>query len=213
MGPDLGAVFYKLFCETATLRILWDQFVILFATKRERLSILNQSSGTFFSLVQKLFWQHALLTLARLTDPHRTAGKSNVSVCHLPHLISDDGVKQKLFPLIEQARVATDFARVWRNRKIAHTDLDLFIGRTAEELPAVTRDQVERAIGAIGEVLSCVEMHYKGGTLWFKEVPCIGGAAALLHVLRDGLEAEEERRERIRNGTFTAKDIGPRPVV
>ncbi len=213
MGPELGAIFYKLFCEIGTLRILWDQFVVLYATKKERLAILNRSGGTFFSLVQKTFWQQTLLTLCRLTDRGRVGGRSNASICYLPELILDDGLKHEVLPLIARACESTKFARDWRNRRVAHTDLELLVGRSATELAAAGKDQVEDAIAAIGAVLSRVQLHYQGSTLWVGSQPCLGGAEAVLHVLRDGIEAEDRRRERIKNRTFTREDVWARPPV
>jgi hypothetical protein len=213
MGAELGAIFYKLFCEIGTLRILWDQFVELFATKKERLSILNRSGGTFFSLVQQSFWQQTLLTLCRLTDRDRIGGRSNASICYLPGLVTDDRLKQELQPLIAHACESTKFARDWRNRRIAHTDLELLVGRSATELAAAGKDQVENAIIAIGAVLSRVQLHYQGSTLWVGSVPCLGGAEAVLHVLRDGIQAEDQRRERIRNRTYTREDVWAKPPL
>ncbi|HYD48679.1 MAG TPA: hypothetical protein VEB21_10045 [Terriglobales bacterium] len=209
MGAELGAVFYRLFNDTGTLHILWDQFVILFATKRERLSILNRSAGTFFRLVQNMLWQHTLLTLCRLTDPKTTAGKANLSIRCIPDLVNDAALREELGPLIEAAVEATNFARDWRNRRIAHTDFDLFAGRSAKELASASKTNVEHALAAIAAVLSHLEQRFKGRQLWFGNIPHAGGAEAMLYVLREGLEAEERRRQRLKDGSCTLDDLAP----
>lgn len=59
-------------------------------------------------------------------------------------------------------------------------------------LPAATRDNVEKAFGALRAVLNCVERFYcKGVTAY--EYPPLEGARALLYVLSDGIVRREER--------------------
>ena len=63
-------------------------------------------------------------------------------------------------------------------------------------LYAAGRAHVNQALEAISSVLNRVSKHYKHGTISFGLVGNLGDAESLLYVIRDGLDAEEARRER-----------------
>ena len=69
-----------------------------------------------------------LLNLARMTDPAFSMGrkdKANLSLQALPDLVKDTGLKSTVAELIDNALKATEFARDWRDRFIAHRDLGI----------------------------------------------------------------------------------------
>lgn len=75
-----------------------------------------------------------LLHIARLTDPPKSAGKSNLTVQRLTSAIDHPDTKFAVAELITKAQLDSEFCRDWRNRRLAHRDLHLALTRTAEPL-------------------------------------------------------------------------------
>jgi AbiU2 len=77
-GAQLGPVYHDLYNQCAWLYVKWHQFVELYGTDPERISLLNHAGGLFFRIVHDIMWDDTLLHLCRLTDPASTGmGKKN----------------------------------------------------------------------------------------------------------------------------------------
>ena len=209
MGPHLGPVYNALWNEVAWLHAKWHEYKELYGEKPPRLELLNRASGFFFRIVQDTLWENTLLHLARLTDPSRSAGRQNLTVLQLPSLVNDPGLREQLEALLTEAKSKAEFARDWRNRHIAHRDLDKALGKGAEPLAAASRNHVDEALRALAAVLNRVNTFYLKSTLTFDVIAPMTGGVALLYVLRDGLVAREKRLERLRAGLPDPDDLGP----
>jgi len=214
MGEELGELYSALWQQLTWLHRKWGDYVALFGTKPERIEILNSAAPDFFGNVQTALWEDALLHLARITDSPRSAGKPNLSFRRLPDLIERPEVKQSVEILLEQALQATDFARDWRNRRIAHRDLALALQRPTEPLLPASREGVNSALQALDQVLNAIAQAYLDTTTMFKfaQDPIGGGSISMLHYLRAGVRAEKERRARIRSANFSKTDIDREPI-
>ena len=213
MGPRLGPVYNALWNEVAWLHAKWHEYKQLYGEKPARLELLNRSAGLFFRIVQDTLWEDTLLYLARLTDPPRSAGRQNLTLCQLPSLVDDAGLRAQLEPLLTEARSRTQFARDWRNRHIAHRDLGRALGEGANPLADASRNHVDEALRAVAAVLNCVNTSYLNSALVFDVITPMTGGVALLHVLRDGLDAGERRLEGLRAGRPDPDDLGPERAV
>jgi HEPN superfamily AbiU2-like protein len=208
MGQELGNVFFRLRNETVMLHWKWGEFVALFGTKPERIELLNEAAGAFFWVVQDTLWADVLLRIARLTDPSQSARKDNLTLARLTALVAAPlGVEvERLF----QECVATSaFARDWRNRRIAHSDLALALEQqSATPLATASRKAVNDALAAFVALLNSVQVHYLRSEAMY-ELHTHGDAVSLLYVLRDGLKSDEERMKRLKSGNPTPDDFGP----
>lgn len=212
LGPDLGPVYNSLYQECAWLHIKWREYGELYAAKPERIDLLNRASGLFFRVVQDALWDDTLLHLARLTDPLSSSGKDNLTILRLPPLVDDIGLKNEVQPLVDAAVDATAFARDWRNRRIAHRDLALALQKGPIPLALASRKRVKNALHAIGCVLKRINRFYFDSDLKFDVIAVPSGAVELLHVIRDGLQANDKRRQRLREGKFDPNDVRILPV-
>lgn len=209
IGKELGELYSALWQQLNWLHRKWGDYVALFGTKPDRLTIFNRAASDFFGTVQTSLWEDALLHLARITDSPKSAGKPNLTFRRLPELIEREDVRNSVETLLRTSLDLTDFARDWRNKRIAHRDLSLALERPTEPLKPASRSSVNEALTALGEVLNCVSLAYLGSTTMFEFVqePTAGGSLSMLHYLRAGLNAEEARRQRIRSGTHSPEDL------
>ncbi|KNH29212.1 hypothetical protein ACS77_04820 [Pseudomonas syringae] len=212
MGQEIGAIYTALWQEVALIHQKWGQFVELFGTSPERVELLNKAAPTLFRTFQDSLWEDLLLHLARLTDPPQSVRKSNLSLRRLQEAVIGSPVETAVETLTSKAVTATAFARDWRNRKLAHRDLDLALGLQIAPLAPASRIAVKEALSAVADVLNVVAGHYHDSTTMFHFNGANTDAASLLYILRDGLRYEEERRMRLKSGTSTPDDFRPEKI-
>lgn len=212
LGPQLGPVFSRLSDDLAWLQVKWGEYRELYGTSSERIDLMNSAAGLFFRILQDAMWEDALLHLCRLTDPAVMGSKQNLSIQALPELCADAAVQEAVRTLVGQAVTATSFARDWRNRHISHRDRALALGSGTRPLAPASRAQVSAAISAIHRVLNEISERLLDSTLADEVITPPTGAEALLYVLRDGLKADAEKRERIRSSKFTTDDLRHDPI-
>lgn len=213
MGPELGPLYKELSNELVWLCWRWNQYVILYGGSQSRIDLLNSSAPFFFYVIQGTLWHETLLGIARLAGPVKTGGKANLSIHRIAPLLNDPQVKEEVAELLTAVTAHCEFAIQWRNRHIAHRDLDLALGREAKPLPGATQAAVDKAIDSLADVLNRVQRHHENSTTAYRFGAVAEDAESLLYVIRDGLRREEFRRERLQGGEYDPKDwnddLGP----
>jgi hypothetical protein len=213
MGSDLGPLYDLLKYECHTLHVDWAEFEVLFGASPERIDLLNEAAAEFFGRLQDAHFERVLLLVARLVDPPSSAGKSNATLCRLPQVV-DPQIRPKIEILLNIAKNECAFAQDWRNRHIAHRDLDLALNRSAMPLDPASRLNVKRALSAIVEVLNAVELHYCSDcTVGYEITHSPLGAIALLDVLEAGVDARKAEMERMMSGKFSPSDFAPKLAI
>jgi AbiU2 len=196
MGQDLGTTFYQLFNEFATLNITWKEYVILFGTDESRVELLNKAASGFFRLVQDSLFENVLLHISRLTDGPKVGGgggRETLTLQRLPTLVRPtirSDIDSRLKALLDRA----GFARDWRHRRLAHSDLRLALDEGATPLASASRRDVKETLEAIEGLLNAVETHYcETAPVSYDIAGHPGSAETLLHVLERGVEARATR--------------------
>ncbi|HTF45249.1 MAG TPA: hypothetical protein VK641_15185 [Terriglobales bacterium] len=212
MGQELGEIYAALWQEVAGIHSKWAEYAALYGTKESRVNLLNRAAPRFARLVQDILWEDVVLHIARLTDPPKSMGKSNLSVQSLAQAIDHPATRGAVERLVTRAIAESEFCRDWRNRHIAHRDLQLALARGAEPLKSGSRQSVSTVLSTLGEILNVVSSHYLDSTTRFDFDTSAGGALSLLHVLDDGLRSEQERRERLRQGCAEPDDYRPKDI-
>jgi hypothetical protein len=213
MGPQLGPFFQALDTECFWLRLRWLQYTTLFATDSARVQLLNQTAGLFLRIVQLGLWELTVLHLCRITDNAKTSNNANLTIQGLAPLVHDQSLRGEVHDLVATAVQKTKFARQWRNKQLAHTDLFLALGKGAEPLPAGYVWEVNEAIDSVVAVMNRVDAHFKREKTPFDFSEEPGYASDLLYFLREGLVAEDGRKKRLLEGRDTEEDRRPRPDI
>ena len=206
MGKELGALYTVLSNELVVLHWHWGQYIQLFASSSDRVTLLNRAAPFFFWIVQETTWEATLLSITRLTAPPSSLGKPNLTIQRLPALLDDERVRREVQELVDAAVASATFAKDWRNRHIAHRDLDLSLGRAAQPLAAATKAAVDKSLALLAEVLNHIDMHYFDATMHYDVLDQGGGAESMLYVIRDGLRREELRDQRLKDGQYDPAD-------
>jgi hypothetical protein len=196
MGADLGELYDALWQQLAWLYRKWEEYVALFGKSPERIELLNRAAPAFFRIVQDSLFEDILLHIARLTDKPETGKKSNLTILRLPQAVTDVNIRQATEVAMDGALRASEFCRDWRNRHIAHRDLDLAFGKGAKPLAEASREKVKVALKALSDALNVVAQHYLDTTTIFDLDRGLGGAENLVGVLGEGIKARDLRLRR-----------------
>jgi hypothetical protein len=200
MGAELGELHFLLWKEVVDLHLRWNVYRKLFAGSQDRFDLMNATAPRFFVDLNHLMWHDVLLHLARITDPPSSVGKTNLTIRAFESKISEPDLSSDVHQLVEEARRKTEFARDWRNRHLAHRDMERAKNPKVEKLAAASRAHVEDALGAIRAVLDCVQLHYEGSQTHYQGALAAGGGTeALMYFLRKGHDTElAERTQKLK---------------
>ena len=190
MGSQLGEIYHLLSDQVSWLHLKWSTLCELFAN-RETVDLLNSAAPAFFHELQRQMREDIFLHLCRVTDPPISGGKSNLTLRRLPGLVSERGMRLNLEAMVDNAVKRTEFARDWRNRRLAHTELN-----QSQPLASISRKHAEDALDAIRKVMNRLEQTYLNKTVSYQHtIPDLGGVASLIAVLRKGVDARRAERE------------------
>ena len=206
MGEELGGIYHRLWNEFALLHMRWVEFEELFGKDQERFDVMNEIAPGFFKSTMDMQWENLLLYLSRFADGHTVRYRKTLSLETLAKCAASKYVVG-LDDLVSIAREKIKFAQDWRNRLIAHLDLDHALDRTAKPLASASRFKVKEALLAIQNVLSAVELHFTGSGLHFDGVGHNWGGENLLADLKLMSRLRRERAERLESGNPTPDDL------
>jgi hypothetical protein len=211
-GADMGGLMHALWNETAWLYVLWHQYEELFGAKESRVEILNRAAPFFFRVMQDVLWDQTLLGIARLVDPSESPGKGrrqNLTVRGLPIHIVDRSLREEVENLCSIAKEKAGFAVDWRNRRIAHRDLNVTLESQANPLEPASRLKVREAMDAIAAVTQHIDLRVRQNNLIYDWADHPGDALSVLKRLRDGLAWREEYFERKKRGELQPDELNP----
>jgi hypothetical protein len=208
VGQELGELFHSISSELTWIHWRWKQYRTLFGEKQSRIDLLNEAAPFFFHIVHNVLFEDTLLAIARLVGPPKSLNKPNLTVERFPPLLADVTLRNEICALVQKAKISAEFAVDWRNRRLAHRDLDLILSRSQLPLTPATREQVEVTLSALRDVLGRIEMECCNAATVY-DSPAPGDAEALLYVIRDGLLRDRDRRERRKRRELHDEDIGP----
>ena len=200
MGENLGELYHYLWQELASLYSKWQEFIELFATKPNRIDLMNESSPYFFRIIEDVLWENIVLSIARLTDSTKSRGKDNLTICKIPDFIIDADFRKDIEAAINIAKKDSNFCRDWRNRRFAHMDYLSLLNKETNQLEIATRERTENALSSVANVLNKVSDKFNNSTTIFNlSGGTLGNANSLLYYIYYGLKAERDRGERIKN--------------
>ena len=171
LGSEVGEEFYRLYVYWLEALVQCKEYKVLFEDK-DHIDMLNAIGPSFFSNVQDIMQDSLVLHITRLTDPHES-GRNNIykslSIRMLPDRLQEgEGIRNRerfedcnwnnyLTELVNTAKTNAEFARYHRDKRIAHLDRDVVMNLpSADPLPPINREDVEKALNSIYAVIRFV---------------------------------------------------------
>jgi len=157
---------------------------------------MNATAPTFFVYFSDIVWHETMLRLCSVTDPPKSVGKDNLTLRRLSAAIPDPALSARVATEVEAAVRATDFARDWRNRGLAHLSLDLVLNPQAKPLAKADHTAVREALEALALPMNSISVHFQQTHFDFGgDVRPFGGAKGLIYFLSSGLGADQARKD------------------
>jgi AbiU2 len=188
MGSDLGEVFHQLMQEAAWLHLKWNEYIALFANAT-RVNQLNRAAPGFFRMVEETWSDDLILHICRMTDK----GNDVLTVRLIPKLVTV-ALRDEVNSRLRRLTAAVDFARDWRDRRIAHRNIALALDRSAEPLSVADKAAFTGAIEAIDELLHFVDHHFTNAErVMYDHLDTLGGAQSVLDIVERGLRDRDRQ--------------------
>jgi len=212
MGSELGIIFHELKQELMRIYLVWNEYVVIYGERESRIDLLNKSAPLFFKLVQDALWHQTLLHIARITDNPKMGKNNNLSIRLLSNYL-ESSLKEKNELAIDVSLKDTEFCRNWRNKKIAHKDLEIVTKKNSRLLKSATRLKVKKALSSISKVLNIVELHYFNSTTLYNYSDVDpNGSLSMLYLLDGGLRMNKVKRELKKSGQFDHEHLKLRDI-
>jgi AbiU2 len=124
------------------LRSQWEHFITLFEGTELKRELLQSTARTFFGDLHRLFVEHLVLHICRLTDSAQTMGRKNLTVKFLiehSDFSSAPDILKKLKRISADIDAFRELILPARNRFISHLDLEAV--RLGDPLGAASTDK------------------------------------------------------------------------
>jgi hypothetical protein len=173
MNNQCRQLFDALKLEVTDLHLRWVIYRQLYASSEAAIDLLNRSGSNVFYLLQFLLLDDCSLRLSKLTDPPSQGKFKNLSIKKLVDtLIKSDSAfpRGEVLKLFERLKERCDKFRQLRNKRIAHSDLDHTLMIATTPLPGISREDIEKALESLSDILNAIEYHYFNSQTLYAEV-------------------------------------------
>jgi hypothetical protein len=196
---DLKEVRDALWQDVVFVHTKWNIFKELHSTK-ENVDLLNFGGDEYFGIDQMIWAENIQMAIARLTDPHQTGSHKNLSMEQLLlHIDSatPPGLYAQVKAAVEELEALCEPIRARRMKLLAHSDLDVRLGRNAATLDPITSKVIDSCLEKMRDIMNAVELAHLGSTTMF-DTNLESPAGELLYHLKEA--REYQRQERVRLG-------------
>ncbi len=207
-GTDLGPLYHALYKDLVLLHAKWLEFRKLYAHSQERIDLLNEAAPFFFNVVQGVMWNDVLLHISRLTDPPEMRTYQQLTLLVLGEADLPEPLRGRVTEALELCKQQAAFARIIRNKHLAHRDLDHALGRMAEPLSMGSRADVEQVLSSFAALMNLVRKVFTNGEVAYRHFTAHGDGDDLAYCLRIAKTALAERDERLKCGQPLYGDLG-----
>lgn len=198
LGPDFGPVYHALYSDLVWLHAKWLEFRKLFAQAPEQIDLLNEVASWFFRVVEDVIWDDVLLHIARLTDePEMHKGKyKQLTVFRLADPSLGEPLLSRVGAALEVCQKRAAFARSYRDKRLAHSDLEHAMGTAVQPVSRGSRHSVEQVLAAFVDVMNLIYAAHTGGEVAYRYFAARGDANALTFHLRVAKRAIKDHEDR-----------------
>jgi len=196
---ELKAVRDALWQDVVFVHTKWNIFKELHSTK-ENVDLLNFGGDEYFGINQMIWAENIQMAIARLTDPHQAGSHKNLSMERLLLHIdpaTPPGLHAQVKAAVHELETLCEPIRARRMKLLAHSDLDVRLGRNPATLDSITTKVIDSCLEKMRDIMNAVELAHLGSTTMF-DTDLESSARELLHHLKEG--REYQRQERVRMG-------------
>ncbi|MBC8348882.1 MAG: hypothetical protein O3A82_02205 [Verrucomicrobia bacterium] len=172
----------------------WILYRQLFGTDEHRVSILNRSASTAFSMIQGMMLNDIQLSISRLGDPAGSGARKNLTLRRLlveVRKVNEATLASELEPLIDIFESHTENVRTRRNKAIAHLDLATKLETSVVSCAGPSREEIETALESLRGVLNHIELYFTDSQTLYNDCILRAAGDSLISSLTRGLRYSE----------------------
>ena len=189
MSPALQEKLNAIDIEVRNLHFKWKFFSQLF-TDPYWVKILNATASSLFQSVEDSMLADILLSIARLTDPPKSAGQENLSFENLIQEIPEGVLRAKAVSFLSEIKDKTQAMTTWRKKKLAHNDLKKALGSFS--LPPIQKKDLTDTLELIPKIMNLLYGHFSDTEIIYDMCITSNDGDSLFFYLEYGLDAWEE---------------------
>lgn len=209
LPSQIQELWASLLSDVVWLHGRWIIYRQLFGINKERVDLLNESAGTFTSIIQRLLLHDIQISISKIGDPAGTSSRANLTLRRLQLEIENIGeaaLANSMNSHLLAFETLCKKIRYRRNKWMAHNDLQTRLDEKAAPLTGPSRNEIEQALEAMRTVMHCVEFHYKAQRTAFEHFEMLEDGEHLISALLRG----KRYRELVRNGAISHADLRDR---
>ena len=198
LPAELEPLYESLSKEVTYLHAKWKVYRQVYAGDQEEIDVLNRSASFFFQVVHWALLEDTVLGISRLTDPPETSGNENRCLALLVSRVEELGLADLSAGLaqdLEEINGLVEPFRVWRNKRIAHSDLTTALKLTDEPLPGISRASIEEALAAVRKFMNRANRHFFDSQTLYEHFQTSTGGDRLLNLLERADKSLQDERE------------------
>ena len=210
LPAELEPFYESLNKEVTYLHAKWKVYRQVYAGDQAEIDLLNRTASFFFQVVHWALLDETVLGVTRLTDPPETSGNENRCLALLVSRVGELGLADLSAGLaqdLEKINGLVEPFRVWRNKRIAHSDLTTALKLSDEPLPGISRESIEEALAAVRKFMNRANLHFFNSETLYEHFQTSTGGDSLVKLLeradrslRDEREATLREIERLSKG-------------
>jgi hypothetical protein len=192
LPEGVQGIFTGLCQDVASLYSKWQLYQDLF-TSQDDVAVLSEVALATFQIVEEALGTDMTMAICRLSDSHRSCGNDNLSIVTLARQV---GQIKGLDALVQQLRNECEPVRQYRDKRIAHNDLNVALKPKENPLPGIGRSRIESILQLAAQILNSVYRSVIDAELGFRS-PQIGGGRDLVYWLKGAKEHHHEQLRRL----------------
>jgi hypothetical protein len=196
--PGIEDLFNVLWQQVCGFSAKWRLYLDLFAEEANR-KVVNATAPGAFTLIESALRNDMVMLIGRLTDPHATGSKPNLSLERLirelkPHAPPELYVQLETDLAAIRTHV-TPFKEI-RNRKVGHIDMPTALAPVPDPALGISRGHVDQALVMVSKLMNSISLHFADTEHMFARVEMHGNGEHLIFYLKAALERFEEEKQR-----------------
>ncbi|MCK5180414.1 MAG: hypothetical protein KAR32_12870 [Candidatus Omnitrophica bacterium] len=196
----------KEYYETLKIDVLWLHgrwkiYRQLFMKSEQRISLLNECAGGVFNIMKFAQLDDFTLTLCRLTDPLKSAGKETLSLRRLIESLRKDSNENIIIDLEKHFKELQEKCipfRDHRNQRVAHKDLSISRKIDPEPLPGISVKKIEDALSKLRHFMECFEYYFIESSPAYNNVDIGFDEETLINVLKQSITFKDLSKKDIK---------------
>ncbi len=193
LPENIRDIFTDLCQDVASLHSMWQLYLDLFSNQEDAAVLSEVALGTF-QIIEEALRNDMTMAICRLSDSHQSNGKDNLTIVTLAR---QQGHVEGLEALVQQFRDECAPLRRYRDKRLAHNDLNVALKPKENPLPGIGRSRIERILDLAAQILNSVyRCTVVDAELGFRSL-LIGSGRDLVHWLKVAKETHRERLRRL----------------